>query len=126
MALEKKVCLICGNESLDFFAYKDGVICENCYYENYNVCDICDTIKHPKEMIYIDGYGCVCDDCRIELDIEVDYRICTECGRKMMSGYCVGDGLEYYCSDDCLHKNYTDEEWTDIYNSDWGYWTEWY
>lgn len=54
-------------------------------------------------------------------------RICHECGKPMNSGYCVANGEEYYCSDECLHKHYTEEEWAaacNNTNSD-SYWTEW-
>ena len=54
-------------------------------------------------------------------------RYCSECGKPMREGYCIDNGLEYYCSDECLHKHYTEEEWLDMYddgNSD-NYWTQW-
>lgn len=54
-------------------------------------------------------------------------RKCDICGKPMKSGYVIGGGLEYYCSDKCLHKIYTEKEWNDLYdegNSD-SYWTEW-
>lgn len=46
----------------------------------------------------------------------------------MRTGYVIDGGVEYYCTDECLHKHYTEEEWEDMYddgNSD-SYWTEWY
>lgn len=54
-------------------------------------------------------------------------KICSECGNHMNSGYCIENGLEYYCSDECLHKNYTDEEYEQLYDNGNGdsYWTEW-
>lgn len=52
-------------------------------------------------------------------------RKCTHCGAPMSKGYCLYDGEEYYCSDQCLYKNYTEEEYDSIYESDNGYWTEW-
>lgn len=54
-------------------------------------------------------------------------RKCNICGKSMKSGYVIDGGLEYYCSDKCLHKIYTEKEWNDLYdegNSD-NYWTEW-
>ena len=53
-------------------------------------------------------------------------KICSECKEKMIEGYCIDAGLEYYCSDECLHKHYTEEEWLDMYE-DGGdsYYTEW-
>lgn len=53
-------------------------------------------------------------------------RVCSDCGSIMTSGYCVENGEEYYCSDDCLHKHYTSEEWNKMYSDDGdNYWTEW-
>ena len=51
-----------------------------------------------------------------DLDLEefmedIQVRVCDECGKIMTAGYCIGGGDEYYCSDDCLRKNYTDEEY---------------
>jgi hypothetical protein len=54
-------------------------------------------------------------------------RVCSVCGNPMHEGYCVDNGMEYYCSDECLHTKYTDKEWLEMYdngNSD-SYWTSW-
>ena len=54
-------------------------------------------------------------------------RKCDECGVGMNNGYVINGGEQYYCSDTCLHKHITPEEWLDLYdegNSD-SYWTEW-
>lgn len=45
----------------------------------------------------------------------VEIRVCDECGKIMVEGYCIDGGMEYYCSDECLHKNYTKEQWLAIY-----------
>lgn len=54
-------------------------------------------------------------------------RICNECKKKMNKGYCIENGLEYYCTDECLHKHYTEEEFLNMYNDGEGdsYYTEW-
>ena len=56
-----------------------------------------------------------------------DFRICSECGKHMGQGYVIDAGLEYYCSDECLHKHYTEEEYLELYADGYGdsYWTEW-
>ena len=59
---------------------------------------------------------------------EMDYpRTCSHCGNGMYEGYCIDAGLEYYCSDECLHKHYTEEEYLELYDDGNGdsYWTEW-
>ena len=54
-------------------------------------------------------------------------RICNECKKKMNKGYCIENGMEYYCTDECLHKHYTEEEFLNMYNDGDGdsYYTEW-
>lgn len=52
------------------------------------------------------------------LDSIVDFehvRICSLCGKPMCWGYCIDDGLEYYCSDKCLHRKYSKEEFDEMY-----------
>lgn len=54
-------------------------------------------------------------------------RRCDQCKKCMNEGYVVDGGEEYYCSDFCLHQNYTPEEWLEMYDegtSD-SYWTAW-
>lgn len=54
-------------------------------------------------------------------------RRCSVCGRLMQEGYCQDGGYRYYCSDDCLHHDFTDEEWNEeCDNNDQSYWTQWY
>jgi len=61
---------------------------------------------------------------------------CTECGAGMNEGYIIEGANEYYCSDECLHKNVTPDEFAEFYignidddDDDIGdiqiYWTEW-
>lgn len=58
-------------------------------------------------------------------DVDPD-RICENCGKHMDEGYCIGGGEAYYCSDKCLHTEYTPEEWAEMYSEDGdSYWTEW-
>lgn len=54
-------------------------------------------------------------------------RRCDKCGKPMKEGYVIAGGLEYYCSDKCLHEFYTEEEFLNMYDNGNGesYWTEW-
>lgn len=63
----------------------------------------------------------------MEKEFELYHTICTECGTPMNEGYCIWAGMQYYCTDKCLHANYTQKEWKEMYK-DGGdnYWTEWY
>lgn len=38
-------------------------------------------------------------------------KICSECKKELKSGFVIDDGDEYYCSEECLHKHYTPEEY---------------
>lgn len=54
-----------------------------------------------------------------------EYRICTECGEMMIDGFAADGGGEYYCSEECLYKNYTREEYQQMYEEDEMYYTDW-
>lgn len=58
---------------------------------------------------------------------EHDIRVCSECGHLMSDGYCIENGMYYYCSEECLHKNMSEEEFLKLYDDGNGdsYWTEW-
>ena len=55
------------------------------------------------------------------------FRVCEECGKPMIEGYIV-DGCDTYCSDECLHKHISKEDFDALYNDGNGdtYWTTWY
>lgn len=54
-------------------------------------------------------------------------RRCSVCGKLMREGYCVSAGEAYYCSDECLSSEFTEEEWANQYEEDdQSYYTEWY
>lgn len=61
-----------------------------------------------------------------ELDLE-HIRVCSQCGKPMYEGYCIEDGAEYYCSDDCLHQNLSEHQYQKLYDEGRGnsYWTSW-
>lgn len=67
----------------------------------------------------------------IEEDTTEDYinvRHCNECGKEMWEGFCIEGGLKYYCSEECLYKNLTEEEYEELYDNGNGdsYYTDWY
>lgn len=43
----------------------------------------------------------------------------------MTEGYCIRDGEEYFCSDDCLSSTYSPEEYDELCQEDLAYWTSW-
>lgn len=54
-----------------------------------------------------------------------EYRICDVCGKVMWEGFLIY-GWEHYCSEECLHTEYTKEEYAKLYDEDDGFWTHWY
>lgn len=54
-----------------------------------------------------------------------DVRICSECGKEMYDGYCIAD-VAYYCSDECLYKNCSEEDYIEMYENGNAYYTDWY
>jgi len=76
---------------------------------------------------YMTGY--VIDNTNVEelvdeLDLQHS-RCCSECGKPMYEGFCIEDGAEYYCSEECLHKHLSEEEYNELYDDGNGnsYWT---
>ena len=61
-----------------------------------------------------------------ELDLQ-HVRCCSECGKPMTEGFCIDNGAEYYCSEECLHKHISEEEYQLLYDDGNGdsYWTSW-
>lgn len=58
--------------------------------------------------------------------MEIDkFRVCSECGKKIKEGYCIEGGHDYYCSDECLYKNISNEEYEELFESGDSYYTEW-
>lgn len=55
-------------------------------------------------------------------------RYCDVCGKKMTEGFCIESGETYYCSEECLLKEMTWDEYLELYDNGKGdsYWTEWY
>jgi hypothetical protein len=57
-------------------------------------------------------------------------RKCDKCGQGMNEGYCIYEGEEYYCSDECLHSVYSKSVWEGMYDAEdignsSSYWTQW-
>lgn len=62
-----------------------------------------------------------------EMDFCMGVRYCDVCGKPMTEGYCIENGIAYYCSDECLEKDMTWMEYMNLYDDGHGdsYWTEW-
>jgi len=52
-------------------------------------------------------------------------RICGVCKKEITEGFCIGDGDEYFCSEECLNKCYSDKEYNRMYDDGLAYWTTW-
>lgn len=60
----------------------------------------------------------------------VEFRTCDECGNVFIEGYFVDySGLgsyDYYCSEECLYKHHTEEEYQELCDEDSAFWTQLY
>lgn len=54
---------------------------------------------------------------------EIERTRCSECNKEMNEGYVIYDGLQYYCSDECLHKELNEKEYKTLYEEGYAYWT---
>lgn len=53
-------------------------------------------------------------------------RTCKKCGKEHLTeGFVFGDGDYYYCSEECLFEDMTEQEYIDLYEDGYAYWTEW-
>lgn len=66
-------------------------------------------------------------DMDVELEDVDHWRQCSVCGALVCSGYFVEAefSYEYYCSEQCLHEKYTEEEYNEMYEEDTAFWTDW-
>lgn len=53
-------------------------------------------------------------------------RVCSICNKIILEGYCIEDGYQYACSDECLSKIMPIEQFNNLYNDGNGdsYYTE--
>ncbi|PDY14130.1 hypothetical protein COO16_03980 [Bacillus pseudomycoides] len=93
---------------------------------NYNESDLHITLKEdPKNAVYRYSWSGIHKQNHEKLEITITYtqfadtedhyRVCTCCNEIMFEGYCIDEGLEYFCSDECLHKNYKPEDYQNKY-----------
>lgn len=68
------------------------------------------------------------EECTSEINqVEIYPKKCSHCGKGMVEGYCIEGGEKYFCQDECLHSEMTQEEFEAKYANGDGdsYWTEW-
>ena len=54
-------------------------------------------------------------------------RWCSRCGGGMFEGYCLFDGLEYFCCKRCLYQgDFTTIKFEELYAENQIYWTDWH
>ena len=54
-------------------------------------------------------------------------RKCNECSSGMDEGFVIENGEEHYCTNHCLNKHYSTDEWNKMAEGDDAdsYWTDW-
>ncbi len=97
-----------------------------------------DLRNNQKDFISNDDTGVFERDCEAldlackilkQIDFEdlEGFRVCSKCGKLITEGFYNESEFKYYCSENCLHKDYTEEEYLELYDDGNGdfYWTEW-
>ena len=103
---------------------KTKIIKTNNYMEKLRLTTLLlDEINKNKHKINDNVKGYIVD---YLYDEGIEVRICSECGSLMEDGYVIDGGMQYYCGDECLHKHFTDEEWSEECENNYdSYWTHW-
>lgn len=135
---ESEHCFIKRNQSIDF--ERDLIITDKEYnllktdkesYEYFINKMLQIYEQYPKLQGYCFNYDHNRNWEEIFNDLEIEWksqgiRICNCCNKIMREGYCLESWGEYYCSTECLFKNYTEDEYQELYDIDEGTgWTEW-
>lgn len=90
------------------------------YYNNHQTCDDDNDANTTLQDSITDSF------LSFWWDTPYVCRRCSVCGRLMIEGYCYNMGDAYYCSNDCLNKDFTIEEWlTECEENEQSYYTEW-
>lgn len=102
--MEEKIirtCAECGcviEDGDDFYEVDGNIYCEDCYNDNFIVCQDCGAIVRRDDSYYIEGYDHdVCEDC-----YENNYFVCANCGSLEYNRnyYSSADGdICEYCAD---------------------------
>lgn len=59
-----------------------------------------------------------------DFSFEQIVRVCSSCGKPMTEGFVINED-RYYCSQNCLDKNFTKEEFDSLFEDGFAYWTDW-
>lgn len=52
-----------------------------------------------------------------------DKVLCNICNKEMQEGYSICDGLQYYCSDKCLETEMSIDEYIQLYEEGYAFWS---
>lgn len=135
---ESEYCLIKGSNNIDY--ERDLLIADKQYnilktgkesYEFFVSKMLHINEQYPKLQGYCFDYDRSRNWDEIFNELEIEWksqgiRICNCCGKVMREGYGLESWGEYYCSTECLFKNYTEDEYQELHDIDEGTgWTEW-
>lgn len=60
----------------------------------------------------------------IEEILDYDNKIyCDKCRKEMDEGYEFFDGLEHYCSNECLYSQVSKDEYKELHREGYAFWT---
>ena len=99
-----KICHECGKVLEAGEGYEiagGGYICDECYYDEYTVCDECGEIVHNDYTMWINDRT-VCDDCRDDL-----YTVCQCCNDYVRNSH-AHDTADGYVCEYCYYEHYVE------------------
>lgn len=105
--------MLCGDENLY----------DTLYFSGYEKIANKYRRRLPAKIAFGEIYGLVIKAVNNKL-VEIEKRNCTNCNREMTEGYVICDGTKYYCSDACLHEEFTEKEYRELYEQGQAYWTQ--
>lgn len=120
--LQNMTCLDCGKNFIVGENISKDIEISCPYCKTYSVCINAYSDEEKLEDMQMGCLGIYYYD--EDEKMEEDNKIyCSNCKKVMDEGYTICDGLQHYCSDECLEKEITKGEYKWLYEEGYAFWT---